>query len=236
MPRCHHLGSSIKIVTARDTDTLEPMSTELELVVIWQRHLGTGRESAHWFDTVLGMHRAPGRYYHDVRHVTWVVRHITAISSRHGASDEGAIVAAGFFHDAVYDPTRTDNETESAALADRALIEIGWQAPRRDAVAAMVIATADHDVDAADADTQVLLAADLAVLASEPARYGDYTIAVRKEYGHVSDDVWRVGRAAVLHSLLDRPRLFAPRLQLGEWERRARANITSELAQLSSPS
>jgi predicted metal-dependent HD superfamily phosphohydrolase len=59
---------------------------------------------------------------------------------------------------------------------------------------------------------------------------------VRKEYGHVSDDVWRVGRAAVLHSLLDRPRLFAPRLQLGEWERRARANITSELAQLSSPS
>src|SRR5688572_20400810 len=173
MPRCHHLGSSIKIVTARDTDTLEPMSTELELVVAWQRHVGTGPEASHWFDTVLAMHRAPGRHYHDVRHVTWVVRHITTISSRHAAGDEAAVVAAGFFHDAVYDPTRSDNESESAALAERALTEIGWEAPRRDTVAKMVIATADHDVEAADADTQVLLAADLAVLASEPARYGD---------------------------------------------------------------
>ena len=85
-------------------------------------------------------------------------------------------------------------------------------------------------MEGVDRDTAVLLAADLAVLAAEPSRYADYATAVRREYAHVDDDAWRSGRARVLRTLLDRPRLFAPELGLDEWERRARANVTSELA------
>ncbi len=96
----------------------------------------------------------------------------------------------------------------------------------------MIMATIDHDVDEAEIDTQVLLAADLAILATEPARYSNYVTAVRREYAHVDDDQWRVGRSAVLRGLLDRPHLFAPALELSSWERRARANITAELATL----
>jgi predicted metal-dependent HD superfamily phosphohydrolase len=55
---------------------------------------------------------------------------------------------------------------------------------------------------------------------------------VRREYAHVDDAGWRTGRSAVLRTLLARPRLFAAELGLDEWERRARANITSELAVL----
>jgi predicted metal-dependent HD superfamily phosphohydrolase len=36
----------------------------------------------------------------------------------------------------------------------------------------------------------------------------------------------------VLRTLLARPRLFAAELGLDDWERRARANLTSELASL----
>jgi predicted metal-dependent HD superfamily phosphohydrolase len=208
------------------------MSTELELTVAWQRHVGTGVEAEHWFDTVLSFYRSPGRHYHDARHLAWVVRHIAAIAGAHALDDIDAVVAAGFFHDAVYEPARPDNEQASAALAERALAEIGWSANRCARVATMVQATAGHHLDRADADTQVLLAADLAVLASEPSRYADYALAVRKEYAHVPDDAWRTGRAELLRSLLDRPHLFATRLGLEDWERRARANIASELAQL----
>ena len=208
------------------------MPTELELAVAWQRHVGTGSQAEHWFHSVLSLYRSPGRHYHDARHLAWVVRHIAGIAETHPLDDIDAVVAAGFFHDAVYEPARSDNEAESAALARRALGEIGWEAERRAGVAMMVHATARHDIDRANADTQVLLAADLAVLASEPARYADYALAVRKEYAHLSDEAWRTGRSEVLRNLLDRPHLFATRLGLDDWERRARANIASELAQL----
>jgi predicted metal-dependent HD superfamily phosphohydrolase len=207
-------------------------SVELELRVAWQRHLGTSAVAEEWFDEVLGAYRAAGRHYHGVRHVGWVVRHVETLAAEHHVDDVAATVAAAFFHDVVYDPRRDDNEAESAAMAARAVRDIGWDATVGRHVTELVLATAGHDVDGVDRDMAVLLAADLAVLAAEPSRYADYATAVRREYGHVDDDAWRAGRSAVLRSLLDRPHLFAPELKLDEWERRARANITSELASL----
>jgi predicted metal-dependent HD superfamily phosphohydrolase len=148
--------------------------------------------------------------------------------------DLDATVAAAFFHDAVYDPQVSDNEATSARLAARALHEIGWDEQRARRVSELVLSTAAHDVEAADRDTRVLLAADLAVLAAEPARYSDYATAVRREYAHVDDAGWRAGRSAVLRRLLDRPRLFASDLGLDDWEARARANMAAELASLTS--
>ena len=205
---------------------------ELELRVAWQRHLGTSEVATEWFDTVLGAYRADGRHYHGVRHVAWVVRHVESIAADHPVDDLDGTVAAAFFHDAIYEPTRHDNEAESAAMAERAVREIGWTDAACRHVAEMVMATAGHDVEGADRYTAVLLAADLAVLAAEPSRYADYATAVRREYAHVDDDGWRAGRSAVLRTLLARPRLFASELELDEWERRARANLTSELASL----
>jgi predicted metal-dependent HD superfamily phosphohydrolase len=205
---------------------------ELELRVAWQRHLGASAVAAKWFDEVLGAYRAAGRHYHGVRHVGWVVRHVEALAADHPVDDLAATVAAAFFHDAVYEPTRSENEAESAAMAERAVREIGWSDPASRRVARLVLATANHDVRDVDRDTAVLLAADLAVLAAEPSRYAEYASAVRREYAHVDDAAWRRGRAALLRVLLDRPQLFAPELGLDEWERRARGNLASELASL----
>ncbi len=203
---------------------------DLELRVAWEQHLGRSDASQRWFDTVVNRHRGAGRHYHGIRHVRWVLRHIATLESN--VADIGAVVAAAFFHDVVYDPARSDNEAASGRLADIALGELGWETERRRRVMAMIDATVAHHVDDIDLDTQVLLAADLAVLAADPAGYGDYVRAVRREYAHVTDDDWRSGRAAVLHGLLDRPHLFAPGLGLVDWEHRARANMTAELATL----
>jgi predicted metal-dependent HD superfamily phosphohydrolase len=88
-------------------------------------------------------------------------------------------------------------------------------------------------VDAdADADAAILMDADLAVLGDEPAVYQAYVNGVRAEYAHVSDHEWRLGRSAVLRSLLARDPLFLTTAMRDERERRARANITAELAGL----
>ena len=88
---------------------------------------------------------------------------------------------------------------------------------------------------AIDADTAVLLDADLAVLGSDPASYQAYVAGVRSEYAHVSADDWRTGRTQVLRSFLDRPALFATPTGRARWEARARANLAAEVASLSGP-
>ncbi|MCB0967787.1 MAG: HD domain-containing protein [Ilumatobacter sp.] len=209
---------------------------ERELHLAWQRHVGIGAEAAHWFDTVMGAYRAEGRHYHTVRHVRWVVQHIRALAPPAGVvdGDLDTAVAAAFFHDVVYDPTANDNEATSASMARRALTDLGWPPGPTDHVAAMIEATADHGTAGDDLATCVMLAADLGVLAAEPSPYGDYVRNVRKEYRHLDDAAWTAGRSSFVRSMLDRSAIFPVPLRLNAWERRARANLTAELAAMGS--
>ncbi len=204
----------------------------LELRIAWERHLGDGPGSHDWFESVLSRYREPHRHHHDVRHLRWAVRHVETLARRQPVSDLDAIIAAAFFHDAIYDTTAADNEAASGRLATSALRELGWDPTRIAQIDAMILATAHHDPAGATVDDAVLFAADLAVLAAEPAGYSDYVRNVRREYHHVSDARWVTGRSAVLRSFLDRDAIFAPLLELGEWEQRARGNMTAELVTL----
>jgi predicted metal-dependent HD superfamily phosphohydrolase len=218
---------------------------ERELHTAWQRHVGTGATADAWFDSVVNRHRAPGRHYHDLRHVRWVVQHVRELAPSTAPprtdDDVDRLVAAACFHDVVYDATHHDNEARSADLARRALDELGWTADAVEHVAAMIEATAGHTSDADDPahddlTTAVLLAADLGVLATEPNRYDDYVRNVRREYAHLDDDAWRVGRAAFVDAMLARDHIFPTVLGLDQWERRARANLTAERAAASTVS
>ena len=134
---------------ADETGTLEAVSgVELELRVAWQHHLGTSdvadrlvRHRARRLPrgragTTTTCATSPG-WCGTSRRSPPIIRSTTST----------AVVAAAFFHDAVYDPTVHDNEAESAAMAERALGEIGWTEPACRHVADMVMATAAHDVD-----------------------------------------------------------------------------------------
>jgi predicted metal-dependent HD superfamily phosphohydrolase len=206
-----------------------------ELRVAWQRHLGGGDAATRVFESLIDRHRGTGRHYHDVRHVRWVVRHVLDLAEHVGVDDLDAVVAAAFFHDSVYEFDRSDNEARSAELAAATLRDLGWSRDRYERVASMILATQHHaDTPAADTDTDtaILLAADLAVLAAEPAAYSDSVGKIRREYAHLDDDEWRAGRGAVINGFLDRVSIFPPQLGLDAWERRARANLTAEAAAL----
>lgn len=215
---------------------------ERELRTAWQRHVGTGTAADAWFDSVAARHREPGRHYHDLRHVRWVVHHARELAATTDPPRTDAevdhLVAAACFHDAIYDPRRTDNEARSADLARRALAELGWDEAAIDRVATMIEATAGHADDAATTDltTAVLLAADLGVLAAEANRYGDYVRNVRREYGHLDDAAWTTGRGAFVEAMLAREHLFPSVLGVDDWERRARANLAAERAAMSTVS
>jgi len=207
-------------------------SSESALVPWWWLTVGYGVGEP-VLAGLLDRHREPHRHYHTATHVEWVLRHIDELCEQAPPHDHQALLAAAFFHDAIYEPTAAQgaNERNSADLAARALGSLGWSDSRCAQVAAMIVATAGHKT-ASDDDTCVLLDADLAVLGADATAYAAYVNGVRSEYGHLDDDTWRVGRSAVLKGFADRPSIFVTESGRARWESRARANLVAELAAL----
>jgi predicted metal-dependent HD superfamily phosphohydrolase len=92
--------------------------------------------------------------------------------------------------------------------------------------------TLHHDPAPGDADGAVLCDADLAFLAADADRYGRYVRAVRAEYAHVPEPMFRSGRAMVLKALEAMPRLYRTAAARQRWEVAARGNLARELAEL----
>ncbi len=179
---------------------------------------------------LLAAYSEPARRYHDLQHLTEVLTHVDELADV--ATDADAVRLAAWFHDVVYDPTRSDNEERSAERAEHDLVALRVPADRVAEVARLVRLTAGHDPQPDDRDGAVLCDADLAVLAGEPSAYRAYARAVRQEYGHLTDADFRTGRAAVLRALLDRPQLYRTAHGIERWARPARANLLAELADL----
>lgn len=184
---------------------------------------------------LLACYREPIRRYHTTDHLAAVVGLVPVLAAADPALDRRStdlVVLAAWFHDAVYDPTTSGNEEASAVLADDVLRRVGVDATDRAEVARLVRVTAGHLVDEGDEAAATLVDADLAVLAAAPEAYEAYRRAVRNEYGHVPDDAWRVGRAAVLDGLLAAPRLFRRGPDAARREAQARANLAAERERL----
>jgi predicted metal-dependent HD superfamily phosphohydrolase len=166
------------------------------------------------------------RGYHDIRHLAEVLDRIDELSAGEDF-DREAVVLAAWFHDGVYDG-RPGAEERSAQWALDALAG----RPYADEVARLVRLTEQHRPAPDDANGCVLSDADLAILASPPARYAEYVADVRREYADVPDDLFAAGRAAVLRDLLAKPTLFHTAHARTHWGAAARANVEAELERL----
>lgn len=169
----------------------------------------------------------PHRRHHTLAHLTGVLDLVDELAAH--AADPDAVRLAAWFHDAVYDPERADNEARSARLAARVLADTDLAPGRVAEVVRLVELTETHDPDGSDADGQVLCDADLAILGADPERYAAYTAAVREEYAFVPEEIFRAGRAEILRSLLDLPRIFHTPEANARFEETARHNLTTEL-------
>lgn len=177
---------------------------------------------------LLARYREPSRRYHDLDHLAQVLTAVTALRAE--SADIHAVQLGAWFHDAVYDVHRQDNEEQSARLAEHTLTTAGLDHALVAEVSRLVRLTESHDPEPHDANGAVLCDADLAVLASDPAGYAAYVVKIRAEYAHLDDACFASGRAAVLRHLLGLTRLFHTMAGHERWEARARANLAAELA------
>lgn len=158
--------------------------------------------------------------------------HLAAVLSIVDDQAGAAVQLAAWYHDAIYDPTRVDNEERSSELAGATLPPLGVEPGTVAEARRLVLVTTTHEYDAGDTDAALLCDADLSVLAAPPAAYVAYANAIRAEYAHVSDAAFRAGRTRMLDTLLMRERLFSPASAV--LEERARSNMRAELALLRS--
>ncbi len=180
---------------------------------------------------LLAAYAEPHRAYHDRTHLEEVLRRVDELAGC--AADADVVRVAAWFHDAVYDPARGDNEERSAGWAEEALSALGLAPAPVAEVGRLVRLTAAHAADEGDRNGEVLCDADLAILAADPERYAAYAAGVRQEYAAVDDAEFTAGRTRVLRALVERPTLYATAAGRARWEARARRNVTAELARLS---
>jgi predicted metal-dependent HD superfamily phosphohydrolase len=166
-----------------------------------------------------------GRAYHDAEHLAEV---LTALGELADPVPRTARLAA-WFHDAVYDPRRDDNEERSAQLAAATLPDAGVDPAGVAEVERLVRLTATHEPVADDADGSLLCDADLAILGSSPARYARYVEDVRREYSHVPESDFRAARGRILRGFLARPAIYRTSSGRDRWESAARRNLMAEL-------
>lgn len=179
-------------------------------------------------DELRARYREPQRHYHTTEHVDELLGLLQVLRAHAVRTD--LVAWAIWFHDAVYDPTRPDNEAESAALARQRLPGLGLQPSDVEAVSRMVLATAGHQWRDGVADTALFLDLDLSILAARPERYDAYVAQVRAEYAFVPEQTFVYKRAQLLRAWLARSSLYFTEVGRARFEAAARDNIARELA------
>ena len=178
---------------------------------------------------LLGRYAEPHRHYHTGQRLAECFEKVQDIIA---LAEHRAEVHLGlWFHDAIYDTRRHDNEERSAAWARSAAQVLGAASDSAQRIYELIMFTR-HAAAPVGVDAQVLVDADLSILGATPARFYEYEAQVRREYEWVPETAFRSGRARILKEFLDRPRLYCTAHFRERYEDQARRNLRRSLASL----
>ena len=204
------------------------------------RRIGAGGAAEEVFADLDRRYREPGRHYHTWAHVADCLRELRR--ARPAPQEAAALELAVWFHDAVYDPARQDNEERSAALASRGTSALGLPPALGREASRLILATRhvgpDEPEGAANPSAPgvpgeaLVRDIDLAVWGGCWARFLRCERRIAREYSGLPLERFRAGRTALLRCFLRRPFLYATPEFRRRYERRARENLTHALARL----
>jgi predicted metal-dependent HD superfamily phosphohydrolase len=188
--------------------------------------LGAHSDGEPIYEALLSRYREPHRKYHSLQHLTECLQGFEAVKSlpQHPAEVEMAL----WFHDAIYEVKRSDNEEQSAQWAKSALLNAQANPDAAQRVFDLILITQHTGVPQTQ-DEQVLIDIDLGILGADEARFAEYEQQIRHEYEFVPAGVFKQKRRAILQSFLDRPHIYStPHFRL-LLEERARRNLAQAI-------
>lgn len=184
--------------------------------------VGAIGDAAAAYEELLARYSEPWRKYHTLQHLRECI--VIFESAAHLAARRAEVEAGLWFHDAVYEPRRGDNEEQSAHLAQGVLANAGASREVCARVATLVLAT-EHTASPEAPDEQLLVDIDLSILGATESRFAQYERQIREEYSFVPEVLFREKRRAILRSFIARPRIYSTQHFSDLLEQQARVNL-----------
>ncbi len=136
-----------------------------------------------------------------------------------------------WFHDAIYDTLRHDNEERSASWAKSAIAAAGGNSKIAERVYEMIMTTR-HSSTPSTLDQQVLVDIDLSILGAVASRFDEYEQQVREEYALIPTFIFKRKRHTVLEGFMNRSRIFNTKEFFDLYEVSARENLRRSIGML----
>lgn len=171
------------------------------------------------------LYSGKGRYYHTLLHLEHLLAQLSEVKPL--ISDWNTMLFTLFYHDMIYNVKKSDNEEQSALLAEKRLAQLQVPASQIRKCREQILATKSH-VFQADQDTNFFTDADLSVLGLDWEMYQVYAANVRKEYAIYPDLLYYPGRKKVLDHFLSMERIYKTDHFHDKLEARARENLERE--------
>jgi predicted metal-dependent HD superfamily phosphohydrolase len=203
------------------------MKTSLEH---WQsvwRKLGASTANEQLYHQLVACYSEPHRKYHTIQHLNECLTHLESVCALADHADE--VDLALWFHDAIYDTSKKDNEKRSAEWARDSVLAAGVSSEKADRIYELIMVTM-HNAVPVGRDAEVLIDIDLGILGAEADRFDDYEVQVREEYSWVPESLYRAARRKVWEQFVNREWIYSTELFRNKYETRARQNIARSLA------
>jgi predicted metal-dependent HD superfamily phosphohydrolase len=166
------------------------------------------------------------RHYHTLAHLDHLYSRLLEVKSL--ISNWETVLFSLYYHDIVYNVRASDNEEQSAQLAEKRMQQLHAPEEMIETCKKQIIATKTH-LQNTDSDMNYFTDADLSVLGEDWETYLAYIENVRKEYAVYPDLLYNPGRKKVLQHFLEMERIFKTDYFYEKLEAVARQNILKEI-------
>lgn len=178
------------------------------------------------YNELIARYNEDHRHYHTLYHLAECLKKFAELQDY--ANKPAEIELALWFHDAIYEPNRNDNETLSAKWAYTSVLSAGLDDKIAEHVNKLIMVTQHQKLPVTMAE-KILVDCDLAILAAAPQRFQEYEQQIRKEYSFVSEHSFLTKRKAILQHFLTRPSIFNTPHFIKHYEQNARSNLSQAL-------
>src|SRR3989338_1641791 len=124
------------------------------------------------------------RHYHTLQHLDRLLAELNEVKAQ--IQDWNTILFTLYYHDIIYKAVKSDNEEQSAELAEKRMQQIRVSNDSIERCKQQILATKSH-VPSTDNDTNYFTDADLSILGQSWEHYSLYCKNVRKEYSMYPD-------------------------------------------------
>lgn len=197
-----------------------------------QLTLSLPEKKANFHETLRQLYTASNRHYHNLSHIKALL--LLTAEYQDLLQSPQILQFTIWYHDAIYNARKGDNEEKSADLAVDHLSQLGIDSTSIATVAEIIRATKTHQLTEINDsfEARFMLDIDLSILACERAEYLAYTKQIRKEYKVYPDIIYNPGRKKVLIHFLEMANIYKTDIFRDKWEQKAKENLGYELSLL----